>query len=198
MASIARINDSRGGMLLIWLRKNRNLCLLPPPSSAFNVYYCFPAITRTQRLCHPSGRCGCVILPHATGSRRYNTAWDSARCGLHDVHRGTDRTLCIDASEKPRSAHPRRFPGNKPELQKTNIVALLTGAQYRKTVNDAYLSLSGIDNSAESGLRERSKREKRKRISARRRGRFAEKSFAAATTCDIAARAYVGAGTISL
>lgn len=59
-------------------------------------------------------------------------------------------------------------------------------------------SLSSIDNPAEIGLRERSKREKRRRIQHAAEAVFAEKGFAAATTREIAARAEVGAGTIFL
>ncbi|HEY5350519.1 MAG TPA: TetR/AcrR family transcriptional regulator [Candidatus Lustribacter sp.] len=59
-------------------------------------------------------------------------------------------------------------------------------------------SLSSADLPAGIGLRERSKREKRRRIQYAAEAVFAEKGYAGATTREIAARAEVGAGTIFL
>src|ERR1700722_10079575 len=59
-------------------------------------------------------------------------------------------------------------------------------------------SLSSTDPPGGIGLRERSKREKRRRIQCAAEAVFAEKGYAAATTREIAARAEVGAGTIFL
>ena len=59
-------------------------------------------------------------------------------------------------------------------------------------------TLSSVDQPAGIGLRERSKREKRRRIQHAAEAVFAEKGYAAATTREIAARAEVGAGTIFL
>jgi AcrR family transcriptional regulator len=58
--------------------------------------------------------------------------------------------------------------------------------------------LSSSDQPPALGLRERGKREKRRRIQSAAQAVFAEKGFAAATTREIAARAEVATGTIFL
>jgi AcrR family transcriptional regulator len=70
-------------------------------------------------------------------------------------------------------------------------------AQYKGLYGMGY-ALSSSTNQTALGLRERGKREKRRRIQRAAEAVFAEKGYAAATTREIAARAEVGTGTIFL